>query len=52
MIKFTEAETAKTKEAARKPGGKIETKLPEAAPPEAAAPKVPTPKRSSKRKAG
>ena len=52
MIKFTDAETAKTKEAARKPGDKIEAKPPATpAPPEAAAPKA-TPKRGGKRKAG
>jgi hypothetical protein len=52
MIKFTDAETAKTKEAARKPGDKIEAKPPATpAPSEAAAPKAPTAKRG-KSKAG
>jgi hypothetical protein len=50
MIKFTDAETAKSKEAALKPGDKIEAK-PDAAPPEAAAPKAAAPKRG-KSKAG
>jgi hypothetical protein len=50
MIKFTDAETAKSKEAARKPGDKIEAK-PAGAPPEAAAPTAAAPKRS-KSKAG